>query len=92
MQSDKSLTTNKSFILDLIMSTYLSTDDRFQPINLFEYEKLAKKHLSQTTLDYYSSGAWDEITLRDNRAAFERVKLRPRILVDVSDRNLSTSI
>lgn len=92
MQSAKSLTTNKSFILDLIMSTYLSTDDRFQPINLFEYEKLAKKHLSQTTLDYYSSGAWDEITLRDNRAAFERVKLRPRILVDVSDRNLSTSI
>lgn len=43
-------------------------------------------------LDYYSSGAWDEITLRDNRAAFERVKLRPRMLIDVSDRNLNTSI
>ncbi len=43
-------------------------------------------------LDYYSSGAWDEITLRDNRAAFERLKLRPRMLVDVSDRNLTTSI
>ncbi|NDJ24093.1 alpha-hydroxy-acid oxidizing protein [Nostoc sp. B(2019)] len=69
-----------------------SNDSRFQPINLFEYEKLAKEHLSQMTLDYYSSGAWDEITLRDNRAAFERVKLRPRMLVDVSDRNLSTSI
>jgi len=81
------------------MSTYLSNNDRFQPINLFEYEKLAKDHLSQMTLDYYSSGAWDEITLQDNRAAFERVKLRPRILVDVSDvydglrlRNLTTSI
>ncbi|MEH2385060.1 MAG: alpha-hydroxy acid oxidase [Nostoc sp.] len=81
------------------MSTYLSNNDRFQPINLFEYEKLAKDHLSQTTLDYYSSGAWDEITLQDNRAAFERVKLRPRMLVDVSDvydglhlRNLTTSI
>ncbi|MEH2315472.1 alpha-hydroxy acid oxidase [Nostoc sp.] len=79
--------------------TVITNDDRFQPINLFEYEKLAKEHLSQMTLDYYSSGAWDEITLRDNRAAFERVKLRPRILVDVSDvydglrlRNLTTSI
>lgn len=62
------------------------------PINLFEYEELAKKHLSQMAFDYYSSGAWDELTLRDNRAAFERVKLQPRVLVDVSDRNLSTSI
>lgn len=43
-------------------------------------------------LDYYSSGAWDEITLRDNRSAFERLKIRPRMLVDVSDRNLTTSI
>ena len=72
--------------------TIMTNDDRFQPINLFEYEKLAKEHLSQMTLDYYSSGAWDEITLRDNHAAFERVKLRPRVLVDVSDRNLTTSI
>jgi 4-hydroxymandelate oxidase len=62
------------------------------PINLFEYEQLAKEHLSQMALDYYSSGAWDEVTLRDNRAAFERVKLRPRMLVDVSDRYLTTSI
>jgi 4-hydroxymandelate oxidase len=65
--------------------TVVSNDHRFQPINLFEYEKLAKEHLSQMTLDYYSSGAWDEITLRDNCAAFERIKLKPRILVDVSD-------
>ncbi|MEH2070318.1 MAG: alpha-hydroxy acid oxidase [Nostoc sp.] len=72
--------------------TVVPNDDRFQPINLFEYEKLAKQYLSQMTLDYYSSGAWDEITLRDNRIAFERIKLRPRILVDVSDRHLNTSI
>jgi 4-hydroxymandelate oxidase len=63
-----------------------------QPINLWEYEQLAKEHLSQMALDYYSSGAGDEATLRDNRAAFERVKLRPRMLVDVSDRHLHTSI
>ncbi|MBD2087918.1 alpha-hydroxy-acid oxidizing protein [Trichocoleus sp. ST-U3] len=63
-----------------------------RPINLFEYERLANQHLSQMALDYYASGAWDEITLRDNRAAFERYKLRPRMLVDVSQRDLSTTI
>ena len=63
-----------------------------KPINLFEYETCAKEHLSQMALDYYASGAWDEITLRDNRAAFERYKLRPRMLVDVSQRDLSTKI
>ncbi len=63
-----------------------------KPINLFEYEFLAPQHLSQMALDYYASGAWDEITLRDNRAAYERYKLRPRILLDVSHRSLTTKI
>ena len=65
---------------------------QLKPINLFEYEKLATNALSQKVLDYYSSGAWDEVTLRDNRAAFERFKIRPRMLVDVSSRNLSTKV
>ncbi|WP_171975862.1 alpha-hydroxy acid oxidase [Brasilonema sennae] len=64
----------------------------FQPLNLFEYEQLATKSLSQMALDYYASGAWDEVTLRDNRAAFEKFKLRPRSLVDVSQRNLATEV
>jgi 4-hydroxymandelate oxidase len=63
-----------------------------KPINLSEYEKLATEYLSKMALDYYSSGAWDEITLRDNCAAFWRVKLRPRMLVDVSNRNLITKV
>ncbi|NEO62313.1 MAG: alpha-hydroxy-acid oxidizing protein, partial [Moorea sp. SIO4G2] len=63
-----------------------------QPINLFEYEALAPQYLSSMALDYYASGAWDEVTLRDNRAAFEQIKLRPRMLVDVSQRDLSTQI
>lgn len=63
-----------------------------RPINLFEYESLARKHLSQMALDYFASGAWDEVTLADNRAAFARYKLRPRVLVDVSRRELSTTL
>jgi 4-hydroxymandelate oxidase len=61
-------------------------------INIFDYEQVAKQKLSRMAFDYYDSGAWDEITLRDNRAAFERIKLRPKILVDVSKRDLSTTI
>lgn len=63
-----------------------------KPINLFEYQTLACQQLPPMARDYYASGSWDEITLRDNRAAFERYKLRPRMLVDVSQRDLNTTI
>lgn len=63
-----------------------------KPINLLEYESLAPQHLLQMALDYYASGAWDEITLRDNRQAYAAYKLRPRMLVDVSHRDLSAHI
>ena len=62
------------------------------PLNLFEYEHLAEQQLSAMAWGYYASGAWDEITLRDNRAAFERLRLRPRILVDVSNRNMNVTV
>lgn len=75
------------------MEKFTSLDrDVNKPLNLFEYEKRAAECLSQMAWDYYSSGAWDEVTLRDNRAAFGRIKLRPRVLVDVSDRYLGTKI
>lgn len=63
-----------------------------RPINLFEYEEIAKQHLEPMTLDYYRSGAGDEITLRENRLAINRYQLRPKMLVDVSQRNLTTTI
>src|SRR4051812_20109653 len=43
-------------------------------------------------LGYYASGAHDEITLRANRSAFEKIPLHYRVLVDVSDRDLSTTV
>ncbi|MFM7364474.1 MAG: alpha-hydroxy acid oxidase [Cuspidothrix sp.] len=61
-------------------------------INLFQYEQLAKAHLSQMAFDYYSSGAWDEVTLQDNLAAFTRVKLHPKMLIDVSKIDLTTKV
>ena len=61
-------------------------------LNLFELEKLAKEKLPPSAHDYYSSGAWDEVTIRENRDAFERIKIHYRVLVDVSWRDLSTTL
>lgn len=63
-----------------------------EPINLFDYEILAKQNLEPMTLDYYQSGALDEITLKENRLAINRYQLRPRMLVDVSRRDLTTTV
>ena len=59
-------------------------------INIFDYKTLAREKLPTMAYDYYASGAQDEITLRDNRAAYDRIKLLYRVLTDVSERNLST--
>jgi len=61
-------------------------------LNLFDLEQLAKDKLPQSAHDYFASGAWDEVTLRENRAAFERIKVHYRVLADVSRRNLATSL
>lgn len=52
--------------------------------NLFELEKLAKDSMSKSGFDYYAGGATDEITLKENVEAFRKIRLRPRMLRDVS--------
>jgi len=61
-------------------------------VNVFDYEDLARQKLTQPFFDYIAGGADDEITLRRNREAFERIELRPRALVDVSNVDLSTTV
>jgi 4-hydroxymandelate oxidase len=61
-------------------------------INLLELEALAQQHMQRMAFDYYAGGAEDEVTLRENRAAFERLALRPRFLVDVSAIDTSTTV
>jgi 4-hydroxymandelate oxidase len=63
-----------------------------RPLNVFEYEKLACERLHPAVWDYYSAGANDEVTLRANREAFARIKLRPRMLVDVSHVEMATTL
>ncbi|HEY6286857.1 MAG TPA: alpha-hydroxy acid oxidase [Ktedonobacteraceae bacterium] len=60
------------------------------PINVFEYEALAQSKMDPAHWDYIQGGSDDEVTLRSNRASFERIRLRPRVLVDVSANVIDT--
>lgn len=62
-----------------------------EPITIAELEPLARARLDPGAWDYYAGGAGDELTLADNREAWNRVRLRPRVLVDVSDVDLATT-
>lgn len=61
-------------------------------INIFDLEEVAKTKLTTLAYDYYSSGACDENTVRANMSAFQDIWLRPRMLVDVSKRDMSTTV
>lgn len=63
-----------------------------QPINLSAYERLAHAQSDPLTWDYYQGGSEDEVTLRANCAAFQQIRLRPRVLVDVSACDLRTTV
>ena len=60
------------------------------PINVFDYEALAQAKMDPAHWDYIQGGSDDEVTLRSNRASLERIRLRPRVLVDVSANVLDT--
>ena len=63
------------------------------PITVADYETLARERMAAAPAawDYYAGGAGDERSLADNRDAWDRIRLRPRMLVDVSERDLSTA-
>jgi 4-hydroxymandelate oxidase len=63
-----------------------------EPLNVFDFETLAREKLPQMAYDYYASGAHDEITLAENHAAYDRIRLLHRVLVDVGRRNLATTV
>jgi 4-hydroxymandelate oxidase len=63
-----------------------------QPVNLHDYEELARQRLPQMVFEYYFGGAEDEVTVRDNRQGWQQLRLRPRVLVDVATRDVTTTI
>ncbi|XP_077998055.1 2-Hydroxyacid oxidase 2-like [Glandiceps talaboti] len=57
-----------------------------------DFEDYAKKHLPLRVWAFYGSGAGMEHTLSENRTAYRRILLKPRVLKDVSTRTMSTRI
>ncbi|XP_038051625.1 hydroxyacid oxidase 1-like [Patiria miniata] len=63
-----------------------------EPVCVEDFEPYLKASVADTTWQFFRSGADGEQTLRDNPLAFQRYRLRPRCLRDVSQRDTSASI
>lgn len=60
--------------------------------SIADLRRLARRRLPRGVFDFFDGGADDEVTLRANRDGFERLRLHPRVLVDVRTPDLSTTI
>jgi isopentenyl diphosphate isomerase/L-lactate dehydrogenase-like FMN-dependent dehydrogenase len=63
-----------------------------EPINVFDYEMLAEERMDPAHWDFYAGGSDDEVTVRANLSDFARLRLRPRVLVDISRCDTSTTV
>ena len=62
------------------------------PVSPEDWEARARETLEQGPFDYVAGGAGSESTIRANREAFERRRLRPRMLVGTAERDLSVEV
>jgi len=62
------------------------------PVSIHSLEETAKKIMSPHAYAYIAGGAGNESTLHDNRAGFEKYKIVPRMLRDVSVRDISIEL
>jgi (S)-mandelate dehydrogenase len=61
-------------------------------LSVQEIRELARRQLPRGLFEFIDRGTEDEWALRNNRKAFERIKLRPRVLVDVSSRSMIATL
>ena len=62
-------------------------DNTLGAYNIADLREMARGRLPKGMFEFVDRGTEDEVALRNNRSAFERIKLRPRTLVDVSGRS-----
>nr|WP_294509468.1 alpha-hydroxy acid oxidase [uncultured Rhodopila sp.] len=60
--------------------------------NVFDLREAAKRRLPKAVFEFVDRSTEDELALRNNRAAFEKIKLTHRALVDVSGRTTKTTL
>jgi 4-hydroxymandelate oxidase len=61
-------------------------------ISVADYAREARSKLAFDVCDYFEGGALDEVTLRENTAGWERLKLYYRVLAGVGKRDLTTTV
>ena len=61
-------------------------------LNVFDLERIARKRLPSGVFGFIAGGAQDDRTRDNNRAALERVRLKPRGLVDISGRSQDVTL
>ncbi len=66
--------------------------DIMEPINLHEFEDVAKRKINQMAYDYIAAGAADDLTLQANREAFSRYWFRRRVMIDVTEVDTSVEL
>jgi isopentenyl diphosphate isomerase/L-lactate dehydrogenase-like FMN-dependent dehydrogenase len=61
-------------------------------LNIEDLHKIAKKRLPRVAYEFLAGGVEDDVTLKHNRAVFERLRFRPKTLVDVAARSLQVDV
>ncbi len=67
-------------------------DDLMGPVNVHEFEEVAKRKLNKLAYDFIAGGVEDELTLRANREGYNHFYLVPRVMTDVSKVDTSAEI
>ncbi|KAM0265278.1 hypothetical protein ACHAPA_007857 [Fusarium lateritium] len=63
-----------------------------QCLNISDFETVARHTMKRTSWNYYSTGADDEFTLKENALAFQSIRFRPKVLVNVEHVDISTTL
>src|SRR5688572_11478668 len=66
--------------------------DLSRVVNIEDLRRITKRRLPRAIFDFFDGGAEDEVTLRDNCSAFQRIRLLPKVLVNVAEVDMRTSV
>ena len=76
----------------LVTSNDVNAETSAEPVCLTDFEPLAKAKMQSMAWEYVNAGAGDEITVRWNKEAYQRIRLKPHVLVDVSHLDTHVSL
>ncbi|SON56352.1 L-lactate dehydrogenase [cytochrome] [Hartmannibacter diazotrophicus] len=63
-----------------------------RPLTVSDFKELARRRVPKMFFDYADSGSWTEGTYRANEEDFGKIKLRQRVLVDMTNRSLESTM